>query len=244
MPERKIYPPDRSDEMQEIIGYVPHWVIRWGVSVIFISMGIILMTSLMVQYPDILVAKALINAREQPQKITWFTTDPEVTYESKVKNAQNVVIGDTLVVETNHKLNTHLPITSKVTGRTYLLKGIDNKPKAWMLLVVPKVVNFELQLRIPVYGAGKVKNGQRVLVRLDAYPHNEFGFLEGKITEIVPVSIDNYYRANIKLTNGLVTNVGKKLPIQPLLQGSAEIMLDDKNLSHRIFGTIFESKLK
>jgi hypothetical protein len=239
MSEINLHIPDRSDEMQEIIGYVPHWVIRWGVSVIFISMGIILITSLMVQYPDTLVAKALINAREQPQKITWFTTDPEVTYESKVKNAQNVVIGDTLVVETDHKLNTQTPIISKVMGRTYLLKGIDNKPKALMLLVVPKVVNFEVQLRLPVYGAGKVKKGQRVLVRLDAYPHDEFGFLEGEISEMVPVAIDNYYRANVKLTNGLVTNVGKELPIQPLLQGSAEIMLDDQKLSHRIFGTLF-----
>jgi hypothetical protein len=239
MPQPSLHIPDRSDEMQEIIGYVPHWVIRWGVSVIFISMGIILMTSLMVQYPDKLVAKALINAREQPQKITWFTTDPEITYQSKVKNNQTVMIGDTLVLETNRKLNTETPIISKIIGKTYLLKGIDNKPKAWMLLVVPKVVNFEVQLRIPMYGAGSVKNGQRVLVHLDAYPHTEFGFLEGEISEVVPVLIDNYYRANVKLMNGLVTNKDKKLPIQPILQGSAEIMLDEQNLSHRIFGTLF-----
>jgi hypothetical protein len=238
MPEHVLHIPERSDEMQEIIGYVPHWVIRWGVSVIFISLGIILMTSLMVQYPDTLVAKTLINAREQPQKITWFTTDPDITYESNVKDAQNVRVGDTLVTEFDHKLKKKTPVISKVTGRTYLLKGVENKPKAWMLLVVPKVVNFEVQLRLPVYGAGKVKQGQRVLVRLDAYPHDEFGFLEGEISEFVPVSIDNYYRANVKLTNGLITNVGKTLPIQPLLQGSAEIMLDDKRLSHRIFGTL------
>lgn len=239
MPELDLHIPDRSDEMQEIIGYVPHWVIRWGVSVIFISMAIILMTSLMVQYPDTLMAKALINAREQPQKITWFSTDPEITYESKVKNAQNVAIGDTLVIETNHTLNNQNPIISKIIGKTYLLKGIDNKPKAWMLLVVPQVMNFEVQLRLPVHGAGKVKIGQRVLLRLDAYPHNEFGFLEGEISEVVPVAIDNYYRANVKLTHGLKTNVGRDISIQPLLQGSAEIMLDDQKLSHRIFSTLF-----
>jgi hypothetical protein len=240
MPELNLHIPDRSDEMQEIIGYVPHWVIRWGVSVIFISLGIIIITSLMVQYPDTLVAKALINAREQPQKITWYPTDPEITYESKVKNAQNVINGDTLVIETNHKLNTQLPIISKVIGKTYLLKGIENNPKAWMLLVVPKVVNFEVQLQLPLFGAGKVKKGQRVLLRLDAYPHNEFGFLEGEIYEIVPVVINNHYRANVKLTNGLITNTRKKLSIQPLLQGSAEIMLDEQKLSHRIFSTLFE----
>jgi hypothetical protein len=239
MPEHVLHIPERSDEMQEIIGYVPHWVIRWGVSVILISLTIILLTSVMVRYPDTLTAKALINAREQPQRITWYTTDPEVTYESKVKDAQNVRVGDTLVIENDHKTNHISPIISKVSGRTYLLKGVENKPKAWMLLVVPKVVNFEVQLRLPIYGAGKVKKGQKVLVKLDAYPHDEFGFLEGIITEMVPVAIDNYYRANVRLTNGLITNEGKTLPIQPLLQGSAEIMLDDKRLSTRIFGTLF-----
>ena len=239
MPEINLHIPDRSDEIQEIIGYVPHWVIRWGVSVIFITLSIILITSFMVQYPDTLTGKALINAREQPQKITWYTTDPKITYHPKVKDAQNVMIGDTLVMENNHKNDIQTPVTAKVTGRTYLLKGIENNPKAWMLLVVPKVVNFEVQLKLPVYGAGKVKKGQRVLVRLDAYPHEEFGFLEGEISEMVPVAIDNYYRANVKLTNGLQTNTGKTLPIQPLLQGLAEIMLDDKKLSNRIFGTLF-----
>jgi hypothetical protein len=239
MPEHVLHIPERSDEMQEIIGYVPHWVIRWGVSVILISLTIILTTSVMVRYPDTLTAKALINAREQPQRITWYTTDPEVTYESKVKNAQNVKFGDTLVIENDHKTHKITPLFSKVSGRTYLLKGVENKPKAWMLLVVPKVINFEVQLRLPIYGAGKVKKGQKVLVKLDAYPHDEFGFLEGIITEMVPVAIDNYYRANVKLTNGLITNEGKILPIQPLLQGSAEIMLDDKRLSSRIFGTLF-----
>jgi len=239
MPTLNLHIPDRSDEMQEIIGYVPHWVIRWGVSVIFISLGLILITSMLVKYPDTIVAKALINAREQPQKVTWYPTDPEVTYESKVKNAQNVVNGDTLVIETDHKLNTQTPIISKIIGKTYLLKGIEGKPKAWMLLVVPQVVNFEVQLQLPLYGSGKVKRGQRVLLKLDAYPHNEFGFLEGEISEIVPVVINNHYRANVKLIHGLTTSVGKTLSIQPLLQGSAEIMLDEQKISQRIFSTLF-----
>jgi hypothetical protein len=238
-PESILPIPDRSDEIQEIIGYVPHWLIRWGVSIIFMALLIIVCTSFMIQYPDSLTAAALINAREQPQRITWYTTDPQISYSPKVKDAQNINIGDTLVVENDHAHNTATYIMAKVSGRTYLLKGVENKPKAWMLLVVPKVSKFEVQLKLPIHGAGKVKKGQKVLVKLDAYPHDEFGFLEGEITEMVPVSIDNYYRANVKLTNGLVTNVGKTLPIQPLLQGSAEIMLDDKRLSHRIFGTLF-----
>lgn len=227
-----------SDEMQEIIGYVPHWLIRWGTLVIFAVVGILLLTSHTVRYPDVLMAQALINARDQPQKETWFITDPNVVYVPKVGDNQGVKVGDTLLLEIDGNRRVTTPVRAKVSGRTYLLKGIDNNPKAFMLLVVPSVAHYEVQLRLPVKGAGKVNVGQRVLIRLDAYPSNEFGFLEGNIVGIVPVSIDNHYRANVKLTKGLVTNTGHTLPVQPLLQGQAEIMLDDKRLFQRIFNTI------
>ena len=227
-----------SDEIQEIIGHVPHWLVRWGITVIFAVILLLLLTSHTVRYPDMLTAQALINAREQPQKLTWFLTDPNVVYRPHVGNAQQVRVGDTLLSELDGNRKVVTPIRAKVSGRTYLLKGIDNNPKAFMLLVVPLVTNYEVQLKLPVKGAGTVKAGQRVLIKLDAYPNHEFGFLEGYITGVVPVSLDNHYRANVKLARGLVTNTGNTLPVQPLLQGSAEIMLDDKRLIQRIFNTI------
>ena len=227
-----------SDEMQEIIGQIPNWLVRWGNVVIFGIVIMLLLTSYTVRYPDIITAQALINAREQPQKVTWFITDPNITYRQAVKDGQQVRVGDTLLAEIDGNRKITTPILSKVSGQTYLLKGIDNNPKAFMLLVVPPVANYEVQLRLPVKGAGKIKVGQRTLIRLDAYPSNEFGFVEGKIASIVPVSLDNHYRANVTLTKGLMTNTGHTLPVQPLLQGTAEVMLDDKRLFERIFSTL------
>ncbi|WP_338875799.1 hypothetical protein WBJ53_09230 [Spirosoma sp. SC4-14] len=227
-----------SDEMQEIIGHVPHWLIRWGNLVIFVVVTILIFTSYTVRYPDIITAQALINAREQPQKITWFITDPNITYRRAVNDAQQVKVGDTLLSEIDGNRKIITPVRAKVSGRTYLLKGVDNNPKAFMLLVVPPVTKYEVQLKLPVKGAGKIHIGQRVLIRLDAYPSNEFGFVEGKIASMVPVSLDNHYRANVTLTHGLTTNTSHTLPIQPLLQGTAEVMLDDKRLFDRIFNTI------
>ena len=227
-----------SDEMQEIIGHVPHWLIRWGTVIIFVVIGIILLTSYTVRYPDIVSAQALINAREQPQKITWFITDPKIDYRPNVKDNQSVSVGDTLLFEIDNSRNQMTPVLANVKGRAYLLKGLESNPKAFMLVVLPVVTSYEVQLKLPTKGIGKVKLGQRVLIRLDAYPSNEFGFIEGRIASLVPVSLDNHYRANVKLTNGLITNTGQVLPVQPLLQGVAEVMLDDKRLLDRIFSTI------
>jgi hypothetical protein len=230
-----------SDEIQEIIGHIPHWLFRWGNLIILGLLGVLLLASYTIRYPDIIQAQALINARDQPQKETWFITDPNVTYTPQVGDAQNVQIGDTLLNEIDANRKVITPVTARVSGRTYLLKGIENNPKAFVLLVVPLVTHYEVQLRLPLKGAGRLHKGQRVLIRLDAYPSNEFGFLEGYINNIVPVSLDGHYRANVSLMSGLITNSGHNLPVQPLLQGTAEVILDDKRLFERIFNTLLPS---
>lgn len=227
-----------SDEMLDIIGHVPHWLIRWGNVMIFGVVIILLLTSYTVRYPDVITGQALINAREQPQKITWFITEPGISYKRLADDNQQVQVGDTLLLEVDSNRKVSTPIRAKVSGRTYLLKGIDNNPKAFVLLVVPPVTSYEVQLKLSVKGAGKIRPGQRVLIKLDAYPSHEFGFIEGEIWSMVPVSLDNHYRANVRLSRGLTTNTGQQLPVQALLQGSAEVVLDDKRLFERIFDTI------
>lgn len=227
-----------SDEMLDIIGHIPHWIIRWGNTIILGIITILIFISYTVRYPDIAMGQALINAREQPQKITWFITNSNVSYRRLVNNHQQVKVGDTLLLETENNTKVNVAVRAKVAGRTYLLKGIDNNPKASMLLVVPPVTNYEVQLKLSAKGSGKILPGQRVLIKLDAYPSYEFGFIEGHIEDVVPVSLDDHYRANVILSDGLVTNRGFRLPVQPLLQGSAEVELDNKRLLTRIFDTI------
>ena len=91
---------------------------------------------------------------------------------------------------------------------------------------------------VPVIGAGKIKVGQNVNMKLDNYPYMEFGILEGTITNIsmVPVVTENgsYYTAEIQLTNDLTTNYKKKLPFNQEMQGAAEIITKDRRLIERL----------
>jgi hypothetical protein len=58
----------RSEEVQEILTQVPHWMIRWGNLLILVLILLLLFLSWLVKYPDVIPAEAIITTRIPPQK--------------------------------------------------------------------------------------------------------------------------------------------------------------------------------
>ncbi len=58
----------RSEEVQEILTRVPHWLVRWGNVVIFALLMLLLYLSWMLKYPDIITAEASLTTVIPPQK--------------------------------------------------------------------------------------------------------------------------------------------------------------------------------
>jgi multidrug resistance efflux pump len=92
---------------------------------------------------------------------------------------------------------------------------------------------------LPVSGAGKVKQGQKVEVRVNNFPDQEFGYLTGSVENVSEIpDKDNHYLVRINFPNGLITNYGRRLPISKQMIGSAEIIVENKRLLERlIFGS-------
>lgn len=64
----------RSEEVQDILTKVPHWMIRWGTVLIF---GILLMLfalSWFLKYPDVVTAEIVITTNIPPEKLTARTS--------------------------------------------------------------------------------------------------------------------------------------------------------------------------
>lgn len=58
----------RSEEVQEILTKVPHWMIRWG-NVLFLALILMLLAmSWFVKYPDVILSEATITTEIPPQK--------------------------------------------------------------------------------------------------------------------------------------------------------------------------------
>ncbi|WP_062060360.1 HlyD family secretion protein [Aquimarina longa] len=58
----------RSEEVQEILTRVPHWMIRWGNLLILVLILLLLFLSWLIKYPDVIPAEAIITTRIPPQK--------------------------------------------------------------------------------------------------------------------------------------------------------------------------------
>jgi len=59
----------RSDEVQEILGRPPRWMIRWGITVIFIILSVVLAGSWFFQYPDVVNSNIMVTTENPPAPI-------------------------------------------------------------------------------------------------------------------------------------------------------------------------------
>ena len=59
----------RSEEVQEILTRVPHWMIRWGNIVILLLVVLMLGVSWIIKYPDIISTQIVITTEIPPEKL-------------------------------------------------------------------------------------------------------------------------------------------------------------------------------
>lgn len=60
---------EHSEEVQDIIGAVPHWLIRWGITLFFSVLASIILLSAFIKSPDIVQAKLKVNSGSPPQEV-------------------------------------------------------------------------------------------------------------------------------------------------------------------------------
>lgn len=231
---------NQSHEMEEIIGKIPNWITRWGITVLFLVAFIGLFISNTIQFPDTASADVIIQAMEQPGKVSLRRDDASQEFIFMVKDEDYVKPGDTLFIHKNDKLEIYKPIITPMSGKVFITKGIDkDNTQDYLVWVVPETTDFEVKLKYSVKGSGKIKLGQEVVINIENYPSSDFGYLTGTISKILPVPVEGKIQGYVKLDQTkLITNLGKELPLDYLMEGKADIILENKTIASRIFGNI------
>jgi multidrug resistance efflux pump len=86
----------RSESVQDILTQPPHWMIRWGNSIIFIILLLILMMSYIIRYPEFIPAPIIVTSQNPPEKLEARTSSKiEKIF---IKNHQDVKKDDILMV--------------------------------------------------------------------------------------------------------------------------------------------------
>ena len=91
---------------------------------------------------------------------------------------------------------------------------------------------------LPVNRSGKVKCGQKVILKLENFPQNEYGTLRGKVDNISLVPSMLTYTVDVSLPEGLKTSYKKELPYLPNMIGQADIITADISLFGRLMAPL------
>jgi len=91
------------------------------------------------------------------------------------------------------------------------------------------------KIKVPEVGSGKVAIGQKVNIKVAGYPYLEYGLLQAKTTNISLVSTNDYYVVEVLFPKGLCTTASRKLKFTGELNGTAEIITENRSLMERIF---------
>ena len=87
---------------------------------------------------------------------------------------------------------------------------------------------------LPIAQSGKVKTGLYANIRLDAFPYQQYGILRGSVQNMALVPQKEDYQLDITLPSDLKTSYGKTLIFRPELQGSAQIITEDRRVVERL----------
>jgi multidrug resistance efflux pump len=92
------------------------------------------------------------------------------------------------------------------------------------------------KMSVSATNSGKISQGRKVLIKLDNYPYQEYGIVEGRVQNIslTPDEKGNYY-VDVILPKGLKTSHNKHLVFDKELSGNAEIVTKDLRLIERFF---------
>jgi len=89
----------RSEAVQNIIGYIPHWIIRWGITVIFLIVLVLLVGSWFFKYPDVITSTIIVTTEPPPASIVAKSSGKMANL--LVQNNQAVHAGEVLAVIDN-----------------------------------------------------------------------------------------------------------------------------------------------
>lgn len=144
-----------------------------------------------------------------------------------------------------------------IAGRLEYLKFWSNNQQIQVgdetFSIIPKDNHLIGHMYLPAQGAGKVLHGHSVLIKLDNYPHDEFGVLKGTVSRISQSSntlrtsnqnLIETYLVEISIPTQLITNYGAKLDLQSDFKGTADIIIKHKKLIERFFDNLRSSTQK
>lgn len=130
------------------------------------------------------------------------------------------------------------PVAGTVSFTGFFQENQEIKARETLFFVQPVNTSHFAEILVPQYGFGKVKQGQQVLLKFQAYPFEEYGSVVGKIDYLNYTLTDSGYLAKVILPDRLTTNYKKSLQYRNGLLAEADIIIGNMRLLNRFYYNI------
>ena len=135
------------------------------------------------------------------------------------------------------------PIDGTVTNLAAWTVGGVVKPGDTILSVVPLSATPEIEAMVLNKDVGFVRAGQRVTVKLDAFPFTRYGTVEGEVTNVSRDANQDekqglIYPVRVRLDASTIAVDGKPVAIAPGMAVSAEIITGERRVIEYVLSPI------
>jgi len=142
-----------------------------------------------------------------------------------------------MITETSSWLRKYVvfsPLAGKV-GYAGIVQENQNVSIGQELFIInPGNTNFFGEVQIPQYNMGKIKRGQRTLIKLQSYPFEEYGIINGRVSYITDVALnDSIFIAKIDFGKFEQKNPSNPIVLKPGMQAEVEIITIESSLLQR-----------
>ena len=107
-----------------------------------------------------------------------------------------------------------------------------------VFIIAPEASALVGRMPIQQGGAGKIRPGQVVRIKLDDFPAREFGLVTGRVKSVSLVAQQGQQLVSVDLDFPLRSSYGRTITFKQEMTGDAMVVTDDRRLLERLFGEL------
>lgn len=147
-----------------------------------------------------------------------------------------------MVTETDAWVNQYIlraPVDGRVSYAGIVQENQTLNAGQEVFMINPDNTDFFGEVYIPQYNMGKVRVGQRTLIKMRSFPFEQYGLIRGKVNYISDVAFkDSVFIAKISFEKFENKDPDHKIVLKNGMQADAEIITEESSLLQRFMRNI------
>ena len=221
----------RSEEVQEVMGRVPRRIGVWNVGVAAVVLVLFAVWGSLLRAPERTAVPVTVTAYPEPVAVT--APAAGVLSVGLMCNGSYVTDGSPVarIVRGRDTLVLKAPAPGTLEAERWFA-GRAVRAGDTLFRIVPEHVAPPVCFgRLTAEQAATARPGQTVRLRFAAYPEADYGFVEGRIACVSPLSdAGGGYYFEVSLPPALTTSTGRRIPFAYGLAAEAELVSQGQRL--------------